>query len=166
MYLRMFTALDESPVGLLALSYMPALLRIAPVRLIDPDRMGAADLPGRWARYWRALETPMPKGEPFINIVCTRPERWTWVQRIDAAVEDNPDDPEVPTERIEDRLELYTYGARNVLITDIDATAFAKLDDAMRATAIKYQALVRPREVPPPTSGKDHAAFRRIILGE
>jgi hypothetical protein len=48
---------------LLALAYLPALLRIAPVRVIDPRRLVLGVLDGAWARYSSLLGAPIRAGD-------------------------------------------------------------------------------------------------------
>lgn len=178
MFLRVFANVDDPQS--IALAYLPALIRIAPVRIVDPrSPMFGGELPGGWARFGRCLETPM-RGQ-YVNVVATSPDRWTWTQRVTAPLKNRPDDPKVPTEEIEGRRELYTKDrdcVRNVLIAPLpdlaDATPDAKaawLETAQAAA--KYDAVVVPiatATYPAPTyvipaPVTDHAVFRRIVLG-
>jgi hypothetical protein len=169
MFLRLFVSADESPAGLLALAYLPSLLRIAPVRLIDPRRLIIGVLDGPWAKYSTLLGTPMTG--PMINVVCTPPDRWTWVQKVTAT---KKDDPASEKETVSGRCELYTAGVRNVLITS--QTHVSRMVDAWSEqanAAAKYEAIVVPVATAAfaaptyviPTPVTDHAALRRTILG-
>ncbi len=167
MYLRYFCEVSDSPAGTVALAYLRSLVRIAPVRVIDPrghQLVGA--LPGGWNRFTSCLMTPM--AGTFINIVCTAPDRWTWLQKV-SAPKKNERGSETVT--ITGRCELYTSGARNVLISD---AAFESLSEEERATAAKYDALITPlgdlalwlpatTVIPIPV--KDHAAMSAVVLG-
>lgn len=113
MYIRYWaTTTASSQVSSIALAYLRSLIRIAPVRVIDPARMGPAVVEGEWARYANLFDTPMVGS--MINVVCTQPSRWTWMQKISAPKTDDPACKEF--EEIYGRAELYTEGVRNVLI--------------------------------------------------
>ncbi len=171
MYIRFFATTDEqSPVSQLALEYLRSLVRIAPVRVIDPARMGPAIHDGAWARYDALFHTPM-FGQ-MVNVVCTAPSRWTWLHTIRAP---KTDDPKAELETISDRLELYTADVRNVLICATRSGWTFPLSAAELETAKKYQAVITPIEsefirhigeiVRIPVPVKDHAAFRDAVLG-
>lgn len=191
MFIRFITTPDDSPIGRVALGYMAALIRIAPVRLVDP-KIPIFELLGPWARFSRALTTPMDGS--FVNVVFAPPERWTWTQRIAAPVknrhialaEDGEGEPEAEaTEEIVGDVELYTAVndrtrcLRNVLLWPRLERA---LTTAEIATARKYEAhagisgdpivtgVLDPSvtfeiHVPPITTPISHAAFRRLIRG-
>ena len=181
---------DDSAIGILALAYLPALIRIAPVRLVDP-RVPIFALRGAWERYSRCLMTPMQGS--FVNVVCTEPERWAWTQRIAAPVKprdgrevatleavDNDGEvieESVETEVIEEQVELYTAIGertkclRNVLIAHPPTESL--YEAGLHPVIAKYEAVVVPVATaafvaptylfPPPVA--DHARFRTIIKG-
>ena len=135
--IRYFASTSDGSDGLLALAYVKALLRIAPVRLLSVSGgMGA-----RWQPFSALLMTPM--GTPFVNAVCCPPARWAWTQKVSMPNLDAKGLVMFQDLAVE-RLELYTAGVRNVLLTDA-------IPDPIRhetaiATALRYQALVVPTD--------------------
>jgi hypothetical protein len=113
MFIRYFATIDDSPTGIAALAYLRSLLRIAPVRLIDPrGPMWGAATPRAWDPFVSCLTTPMDGR--FINVVCTDPSQWAWTRVIDAP---KKNEPGAEIEKITGTFELYTASAiRNVLI--------------------------------------------------
>ncbi len=138
-FIRYMAATDESPVGIIALEYLKALLRLAPVRLVS---MSGTGISARWERYAVLLGTPMRP--TMVSVVCCDPARWTWKQHIDIPVLSPAGHVIVRgadrvTERISRRYELYTEGCRNVLL------AASPLSDYHQVlTAQRYEALVVP----------------------
>jgi len=127
-------ATDTSPAGILALAYLPALLRIAPVRVGSIS----GGLSGRWEGYAALLGTPL--ATEYVNVVCCAPDRWTWVQRVTIPNRPVNGVPQ-PAEVAEKRQELYTSGVRNVLLTQVPP---APLTREQRQTALRYEAVVSP----------------------
>lgn len=177
MYIRYFATTDpQSPVSKVALEYLKSLIRIAPVRVIDPARMMPGIPDGEWARYAGLFATPMIG--PMINVVCTEPSRWTWMHKIAAPKENKAGSK---TEEISGRLELYTAGVRNVLFThgrENTPELAVPSEGPLYETARKYEAVVLDQDyaytasipvlksihcVPVPV--KDHAAIRTAVLG-
>ncbi len=141
----MFVQADESAIGQIALGLLPSFLRVAPVRLVDPARpfhAATADDPsslGAWARYEVLYGTEM--NGPMVNVVCTDPARWVWQQTITAPLRDDPNDPNVPTEKIEGWAELWTKSAiKNVLVLTNAGDVSPKQIEA----ASKYDRLIYP----------------------
>lgn len=133
MYIRFWATTDESSsVSPIAIEYLRSLIRIASVRVIDPGRMGPAAIDGPWARYGQLFHAPM--AGTMINVVCTEPSRWTWVQRIQAP---KTNDPNAELEEISGRAELYTAGVRNVLIVTKQPT-----NEAQIRTANLYESVI------------------------
>lgn len=154
MFIRLFaTTAPESPVCGVALHYLRSLIRLAPVRVIDPGRMIPGVPDGPWARHASLFHTSM-EGD-YVNVVCTEPSRWTWVQKMAvpkacAVVAHNSRACERGTkgcsvrhkaeeiDLVEGRLELWTAGVRNVLLIG----AQSPTDPAEYATALKYDAII------------------------
>jgi len=175
MFIRYFAATSDTPTGRVALEYYKGLVRIGPVRVLSTT----GGLAGAWAVFQAALVTPI--SYPLVNVVCTPPTRWTWVQRVHAARQSATGNGHIVavtvpqnTERIEGRLELYTKGLRNVLLA-----ADEPVDMEQLATALKYEAIVVPSDallaswqrarktavcVPIPVAS--HDVLRSAVLGE
>lgn len=143
MYIRFFIE-PAGPLGELAHSFVPALLRIAPVRLVLAAG-GELALPPPWsATHMPLLSTPMDEtpdahGNRFINVVCCAPEHWVRNQRFVV-----PGRPGEKTETIERTIELYTEGVRNIIILAAWHTP-DRLTPNQRATLAKYQAQMGAR---------------------
>ena len=105
-YIRLLATTDGSAIGALGLEYLKSLLRCAPVRLYSVT----GGLSGGWERFSTLLSTPM--AGPFVNVVCCAPGRWVWVQTVQMPNKDGTLTP------ASERMELYTVGVRNVLLTD------------------------------------------------
>jgi hypothetical protein len=129
-FIRYLATTDSSPIGMLALGYLSGLLRIAPVRIGSMT----GGLSGRWEHYAQLLATPMT--EDYVNVVCCQPERWTWEQRVTMPTR-RPDGTVDPVDASR-RVELYTEGRHNVLLTmDCPVT-----DEPRFRTAMRYQEIV------------------------
>lgn len=147
MYIRLVTSVGDSVDGRLALALLPALVRIAPVRLMDPRGPVMAamsgtelDLGPEWAPYESMFTTPMQGA--FVNVVCCDPVHWAWSRTIDAPTEDLSarqlaEGAEVKTEKIAGDFELYTEGVRNVLVPPWSPTSARQAE-----SAFKYQSYV------------------------
>lgn len=166
-FIRYMAATDASPVGLIALEYLRSLLRIAPVRVVS---MSGGVLDGPWEYYAATMATPI--GPSFVNVVCCAPVRWSFVHATHIPV--MLEGKVVGSERVEQRIELYTQGVRNVLI-------MAQGPDGphQAAAAAKFEARIVPmaqreadsltrrclgRLIPVPiVSEPDHDILRRVI---
>jgi hypothetical protein len=171
MFIRYMADTGTTPLGRLALEYLPALMQIAPVRLgsMSGDGLecscaacsggsrGRCFTPRGWMVMATLLTTPI-QGD-FINVVCCDPKRWRWVMTMNVG----------RGERASTPVDLYTAGHRNVLLTD----AVARAD-----LALKYEAIVVPSEdarIQWEAAGAenvhvieipvvDHDAFLRVIV--
>lgn len=137
MFIRYFATMDESPTGTAALAYLRSLVRIAPVRLVDPrGPMFGQELPRAWRAFAGCLMTPMDG--PFINVVCTEPQHWAWTRVIDAP---KKNEPGAEIEKITGSFELYTASAiRNVMI--IPDPSWLPRGGLWLETTDKYERLV------------------------
>ncbi len=137
-YVRYLASTDESPIGLLALEYLKAFLRLS-LRV----RVGSVSggLAGRWEAYGQLLATPMVGS--FVNVVCCHPSRWIWTQRVPMQSR-KPDGTLVFDGDVAEGLqELRTEGVRNVLIIDDNHIALSK---AQAGAALRYDAIIIPNE--------------------
>lgn len=172
MMIRYFAQTDDSDTGRVALEYARSLLRIGPVRLLAITGSFSAEMHGRWRSFSPLLATPMT--EPYINVVCCHPSRWSWEQQI-AMPNVDPQGNVVSSDTARGRAELYTRGVRNVLLATVEPPPLPVLEPAL-ATALRYQAFVvptlelgarwgrldcRPHVIPVPVL--DHAAFRAVV---
>jgi hypothetical protein len=138
--IRYFASTDESPVGVMALRYLQALMKLAPVRLCSMT--GA--LTGKWPGYGALLFTD-PGPRMLANVVCCDPSRWTWMIRVAAPPRNfvgpssDPAAVETPAEILTGRQELYTAGVRNVLIAGAHPRNAAEIE-----TALRYDELIVP----------------------
>ncbi len=148
MYVRVFAETSESPAGLLALSYVRAIHRFAPVRLVG---MGSPMLRGAWASLAGLLLTPMDDrvqhGHKWINVVATGPDHWRRQMTVAMPKRDvKPADLAAGAfatggadlERAVQSIELYTAGVRNVLIP-CGAWTLAQINGAL-----KYEDVIIP----------------------
>jgi len=166
-YIRLFASTDESPVGLLAVEYVKALLRIAPVRLCSMS----GELAGRWSSYAPLLITPMIG--MMVNVVCCNSTRWTWQHRMPVPRSNGvPLAPDAPAEIITGRVELYTAGVRNTLIAcswptdEHEVAAGLRYDGVVVPTAELYDqwavAGADPRYIPVPVT--DQATLHGVVM--
>lgn len=147
-HLRYIATTADSLAGRAALGYLRAIVRIAPVRLVNLS--GGLDV--HWEPMGNLLVTPMDT--PMIaNIVCTDPERWAYRLSIpmpkqdpfaDArrGARDNAPLQASTTERAaraERLVELHTANTRNVLI----ATSVPP-SKVHCAAAARYEAVIVP----------------------
>lgn len=134
-FIRYMASTDDSPIGVLALEYMKALARCAPVRLVAMT----PEFSDRWSPYAVLLGTAM--WDTMVNVVCCAPQRWTWVQTV-ALPTTSPTGQQIhPVERVSRRVELYTPGCRNVLLSGTPLSDYHQV-----LTAQRYDALVVPTE--------------------
>lgn len=105
-FVRLLAVTDGSPLGLIGLEYLKAMLRVAPVRLFSVT----GGLSDGWERFGALMSIPL--GGAFVNAVCCPPARWSWMQTVQMPNRDGS------MTTASERKELYTVGARNVLITD------------------------------------------------
>ena len=184
-FIRYFAHTDGSMLGIEALSYLRALSRIAPVRLISTS----GGLDGAWRAHEALQLTPM--AGMFVNCVCADPSRWAWTQKVAMAKSDPwlsggsdedvaramvGDDEADVAEVAEGKFELYTNSVRNVLF----AVTMPR-DRAGFATAQRYEAVIvrswrdfqwmiavaqinDAKVIPTPVT--DHKAFRWAVLGD
>ena len=170
-YVRLYAPTDASPTGKIALEYVKALLRIAPVRVISVS--GPSAFSGPWEGYQRLAAVAKARAETYVNAVCAPPDRWTFWMR--AKMPNRDGSFEVASERVE----LWTQGVRNLLFAaDHPSDASAENELAQIATAKKYDAILVPTadlaawwlaqgitahviQVP-----VDPNALRRLVLGE
>jgi len=170
-YIRLYAPTDASPTGKVALEYVKALLRIAPVRVISMS--GPSAFTGPWEGYQRLAAVAKAQAESYVNAVCAPPDRWTFWMR--AKMPNRDGSFEVASERVE----LWTKGVRNLLFaTDHPSGASAEDTLAQLATAQKYDAIAVPTadlaawwlakgitahviKVP-----VEHNALRRLVLGD
>lgn len=167
-FIRYFTATDTTPIGLLALEYFKALLRIAPVRPLSVS--GAFS--GEWARYTQAMATPISGA--YVSVVCCHPLQWKWRHNF-TIPETNANGVKTQTP-CSGEVDLYTPGVRNVLI-------IPQMPDGpeWRATASRYEARIVPTQelqqrladaartclaylIPPPQTGHDHDRLRNLVM--
>ncbi len=137
-FIRYLAATDASPLGLLALEYLKAFLKL---RL--QVRVGSMTGPtvGAWDLYSGCLTTPMVGA--FVNVVCCEPARWIWTQRVPMQSR-KPDGTLLFDGDVAEGLqELRTAGVRNVLIIDDNHIALSK---AQAGAALKYDAIIIPNE--------------------
>lgn len=162
-FIRYFAQTDDSPTGRLALEYLRALVRLAPVRIATMS----GGLSGLWVHYAVLLGTPMT--DLWVNAVCCPPARWSWVQKVQ--MPKMQDGRVVGTEVASERQELYTAGTHNLLLA-----SEAPPEDLSRC-ATKYEAVVvtshslmtiweertgrRPLVIPVPVL--DHASMRLAV---
>jgi hypothetical protein len=132
--IRYLAATDDTPTGALALEYLKALLRIAPVRVGSMS----GGLSGKWEVYTQLLVTPM-QGD-FVNVVCCDPARWSWEQKVPMPKRLTNGELVLSGEVATGRQELYTEGCRNVLLTD--ERYEHKLTREQTCTALRYQEIV------------------------
>ncbi len=137
-YVRYLASTDESPIGVLALEYLKAFLKI---RL--HVRVGSVTGPplGAWDLYSGCLSTPMDG--PFVNVVCCHPSRWIWTQRVPMESRKPDGTLAFDGDVAEGLQELRTEGVRNVLIIDDNHIALTK---AQAGAALKYDAIIIPNE--------------------
>lgn len=135
-YVRMISDTGHGGIAELGWSFMRRMIRFTPVRLFTIS----GGLAGRWIGYELLLMTPMLG--TFVNVVCTDPGRWTWLERVSVskspAIVTNAEvwvDEEA--EVISGRQELWTKGVRNVLIVGSLPRTQAEID-----TARKYDCIV------------------------
>lgn len=131
-WIRYFACTDDSPVGRVALMYLKALCRIAPVRLCPLE----VPMGKRWDPYASLALTPM--NGPYVNVVCAARSQWTWTQVVAM-----PKTSISPAETAVETVELYTVGVRNVLIAPAEPPEGPLWADH-RASALKYDAVVVP----------------------
>lgn len=168
--IRFMAATDDTAIGLVGLGYLTSLLRVAPVRIASVT----GGLCGGWERFAPLLSTPMTSH--YVNVVCCRPDRWTWMHTVQMPNRDGTFTPAA------DRRELYTHGVRNVLLTDHTPprpglAELAIAGDRLAEYARKYEAIVvptlelgaawsafgcHPHVVPVPV--RDHSAIRELIM--
>jgi hypothetical protein len=171
--IRYFADTSNSETGRIARGYLNSLLRSRQlVRLLS---VGAPlDLDGPWAPYAALLMTPLSPA--FVNVVCCHPSRWSWTQRV--AMPNLSSGGEVASvTHASGRVELYTRGVRNVLLTTEPPSWGQPGLDLMVADAMRYEALVVPtlelaahwhradcqaRVVPVPVV--DHQAFCEVVV--
>ncbi len=138
MMIRYFAETDDSNYGRLALEYLKALLRLAPVRALSVSMPGA--MSRSWDAYYGLFMTSM--GAPYVNVVCCHPRRWVWANRIQAPLRGGGFEP------IDSTTELYTVGVRNVLLTSGPPSGAPPrhLPSALSqvAAARRYEAVVVP----------------------
>lgn len=175
MFIRYFADTTGSDASIVALEYMRALMRIAPVRLITVT----GPLAGRWMGYGQLLTTPMLGG--FVNCVACDPSRWTWQQRVEASSR-----PVLPgdlaagkeltapasTETIVGNVGLYTSGVRNVLFVIARPRSKREIDASRQYEAIVLPSIAAddiwrgwfvPHVIPVPVVGDDIARLRGIV---
>jgi len=178
-YIRFLADTDDSPYGALALAYLPALLRIAPVRIGTLT----GGLSGPWhpghqddaSPFSPLLATPMQG--TYVNVVCCQPSRWTWVQRVPMPKRLASGELVLSDDVATGRQELYTAGVHNVLITAEAkrptseqlgaALAYEQIVNAdllsWRAwSVLRLRTGVEPFLFPPPVD--DLRAFRSVIV--
>lgn len=173
MFIRYFADTTGSDASIVALEYMRALMRIAPVRLISVT----GPLAMRWMGYGQLLTTPM-LGR-FVNCVACDPSRWTWQQRVMASARPvSPGDlvagkeltAPAPTETIEGTVGLYTSGVRNVLFVIARPRSKRELEASRQYEAIVVPEpadpgllWILPHVIPVPVAGGDVARLREIV---
>lgn len=183
-HLRFMATTAESPAGRAALAYLRAVIRIAPVRLVNLS--GALD--ARWEPMENLIFTPMDT--PMLaSIVCTDPERWAYRLSIPmpkkdpfaAALARGSADGKaivVPTvdlqaEKAERLVELYTAGTRNVLIatsvppSKVHCTAAARYEAVIVPSedlADKFEGAIGRRPLVIPYPVVEHGALRAAII--
>jgi hypothetical protein len=170
LFVRLIAVTDGSPLGLLGLEYLKSILSITTVRLFSLSGF----LDGGWERYGGLMSLPLVGA--FVNVVCTPPQRWSWMQGVEMPNKDGT------TTAAAERRELYTPSSRNVLITDYQPAAARDDRDGIGIpdpahSARKYEAIIVPtagirdawdafgchaRVVPVPVV--DHAPIRELIL--
>jgi len=168
-FIRYMAATDSSPIGMLALGYLSGLLRIAPVRVGSMT----GGLSGRWEHYAQLLATPMT--EDYVNVVCCQPERWAWEQRVTMPTR-CPDGTVDPAGEIGSRrVELYTEGKHNVLLTDWMPHGALQLAAGLRyeqivvanAPSLDYWSAARANGITPwliPLPVTDHEVLRSVVM--
>jgi hypothetical protein len=135
MWVRYLASVDDTEYGRAALAYLKGLLRYAPVRLIPQTAPPST----AWApvvRYLLSKHTA-PNPPRYLNVVCTPPERWTWMQVVSAPTRKGT--PEV----IRGRLELHTAGVRNVLIAIAPPSEAHQIETAKKYDAVIVQGVTR-----------------------
>lgn len=169
MWIRYLASVDDTVYGRMALAYLRGLVLYAPVRLIPQTAPPSA----AWDPYVTSLLARPPQRLPdarrdsYVNVVCTAPERWTWMHAVTAQTRSGT------TEVIRGRLELYTAGVQNVLIaatvpTDAHQIASAKRYETVvvqdEETAAAWRQLEIEAFVVPTVSADDFARlYRRFI---
>lgn len=139
--IRYFAQTDASDTGQVAFFYLRALLRVSPVRLIST----AAAMLGPWQAAGRLLTVPM--FEPYVNVVCCTPGRWSWTQNIvmpNLGLGADGKMTVTSTEAVRGTAELYTVGVRNVLLVNDPPPEAPAALEAVLSTALRYQAFVVP----------------------
>lgn len=123
---RYLAATDGSPMGRLALEWLPTLLRIGMVRVATLT----GEYVGGWERYTDLMTSPI--GDAWVNVVCAPVSRWTWVQHIPVG---NPDGTESAAL---ERVELWTAGVKNVLLAGWEVPS----DHHQADTVCKYDLII------------------------
>lgn len=130
-WIRYFACTDDSPLGRIALIYLKALCRIAPVGLVPLE----VPLGPRWEPYFAGLRAP--KVGTYVNVVCAPRSRWAWPQTVVVPPVDGK-----PGETHRGIIELHTVGVRNVLIAPVAPPTDHEREAAK--TALKYDAVIVP----------------------
>jgi hypothetical protein len=167
MWIRYLASVDDTVYGRMALAYLRGLVLYAPVRLIPQTAPPSA----AWDPYVTSLLAHPPRRHPldsYVNIVCTAPERWTWMHAVTTQTRSGT------TEVIRGRLELHTAGVHNVLIaatvpTDAHQIASAKRYETVMVqdeeTAAAWRQLEIETFVAPTVSADDFARLYRRFTG-
>lgn len=125
-FIRFMAVTDESPIGLAALEYCKAMVRVAPVRIASVS----GGLVGAWEAMDALQMTPMTGA--YVNAVCTHPSQWRQqlaVPMHKPVTEQGASDPSPerlfsPDGFARGDVSLYTEGVRNVLF--VVQTAFLR----------------------------------------
>ena len=144
MYIRYWSSTDNGPGSDTSLSYLRAILRFAPVRLISMSGV----LIGPWRAMDSLLMTPM--AGPMINVACARPDQWVQsiavaMPKADAMHASLAKGETIPVKTESETIarELYTASAkRNVLIAlDLPATT------VQAKAANRYDVVLVPKAI-------------------
>lgn len=161
-FIRYFAVTDESPIGLAALEYCKAMVRLAPVRVASVS----GGLVGPWEDMAELQLTPMAGA--YVSAVCTHPGQWR--QQLAVPMYKAEIDPSEPTTMADlnakrtahgpdalvsakpdgfahGHVSLYTEGVRNVLFVVPIVAPFIEWKNNLDELA-RYEAIVFNAEMP------------------